>query len=385
MNVDKLRELIEEDEFGLLNVIEKPQALSEDERLADAFQDVLDFVDENGREPKEDLANMAEAKLAWRLRAIRSDRAQLELLAGMDDRGLLQVSDEPPSSLDELFGSDELGMLDIGDAVEIMDTSALPELKQPDERATNKRADDFERFEPLFVRVQDELRRGVRKLAVFRTSGEQPRAGEFFVLRGVLCLVDEVDDKTRDRHGRINGRMRVVFENGTEANYLLRAFTRKLYQAGKRVTDPVVAVDGGSPVENPDSTSTVYILKSLSDDPRVQSIPFLHKIGFTDGSVERRIAGAEDSITYLKAPVEVVGEYEVPGAGARSLEKMLHKVFAEVRLDAGFERNGVKVGDATEWFSVPRDRIDEAIELIQRGAIVNYRYDPKTLSFVLAE
>ncbi len=37
----------------------------------------------------------------------------------------------------------------------------------------------------------------------------------------------------------------------------------------------------------------------------------LHKIGVTKGSVQQRIANAENEPTYLLAPVKVVAEFEI--------------------------------------------------------------------------
>jgi hypothetical protein len=38
--------------------------------------------------------------------------------------------------------------------------------------------------------------------------------------------------------------------------------------------------------------------------------------------------------------------------------------------------------DASEWFVVPRAVIDQAIELIQSGAIVRYVYDAKAQKLI---
>lgn len=383
MDLDKLREIIAEDEFGLLDAPEKAPALTEDERLADSFQEILDFVAANGREPTEDVANMAEATLAWRLKAIRGDASQIAVLESIDTAGLLDVADEPPSSLAELFESDDLGILDTSEAEHILDESNLPEQHaSPEKVAESKPAEDFEKFEPMFEKVHAELKAGVRTLTV-AAKEENIREGAFFVVRGMLCYIDHVGEAETGNYGRTAERVRVIYDNGTESDPQRRSFQRALHRYGKAVTEPALiereelAVDPDAPI------GSVYVLRSLSDDPKIRNIPFLHKIGFTDGSVEKRIANAEESITYLKAPVEVVAVYEVPGAGARALEKMLHTVFDEARLDAGFERNGVRVGDATEWFSVPRNRIDEAVRMIQSGVIVNYSYDPENLVFVI--
>ena len=53
----------------------------------------------------------------------------------------------------------------------------------------------------------------------------------------------------------------------------------------------------------------------------------------------------------------------------------MHRVFAEVRLDiTQIDRKG-RDYDPSEWFVVPRTVIDQAIELIISGEIVDYIYD----------
>ena len=54
---------------------------------------------------------------------------------------------------------------------------------------------------------------------------------------------------------------------------------------------------------------------------------------------------------------------------------MLHRLFASVRMDIWFEKNGETVAEAREWFAVPLQIIDEAIKLIESGSIKNYEYD----------
>lgn len=388
MDPEKLRELIEQDEFGLLDAPPKPVALTSDERLIAGFEEIQDFVAKHGREPVDDVANMAEATLAWRLQGIRADASQVEALRPIDKHGLL-APPAPPKSIDELLAADEFGLLGPANDEEvaaeaIFDTSLLPKppAKQPDEYAEMRPAKDFERFAPMFEQVHDELRRGVRKLVEFRVE-KNIEAGTFFVLRGVLCYVDAVGEAERDRHGKLNPRIRVVFENGNESNYLRRSFARGLYRFGRRVTDPEAAANAAMGLAPETAMGYVYVLRSLSDDPQITAIPHLYKIGFTKRSVRERLAGAADAITFLKAPVEVVAELKMPLVMAKRVERLLHKLFAPARLDATYEICGVSTGEATEWFSVPFKAIDEAIKLIENEAVASYRYDLESEKLVL--
>jgi hypothetical protein len=118
-------------------------------------------------------------------------------------------------------------------------------------------------------------------------------------------------------------------------------------------------------------------LRSLSDDPQVTAIPDLHKIGFTTTTPKQRLSGAAKHPTFLGADVEEVASYEMPAAMARGVEKLLHQFFAGARIDAWFERGGVTSAEVNEWFSVPRETINQAIDMLQAETIGSYEYDPE--------
>ncbi len=110
MDADKLKVMIEEDEFGLLNVKVASPALTEEQRLVASFDEVTAFVVKNGRDPAEDPSDVNEFMLAARLKSIRANSALCEALAGSDDLGLLKEP-EPPTSIAEALASDDLGLL----------------------------------------------------------------------------------------------------------------------------------------------------------------------------------------------------------------------------------------------------------------------------------
>ncbi|MFH4338870.1 GIY-YIG nuclease family protein, partial [Acinetobacter baumannii] len=66
----------------------------------------------------------------------------------------------------------------------------------------------------------------------------------------------------------------------------------------------------GGITENDTSTGYIYILKSQSKEPKIQSLEHLYKIGFSTTTVEKRIANAKKEPTYLMADVEVIAEYQ---------------------------------------------------------------------------
>ncbi len=165
---------------------------------------------------------------------------------------------------------------------------------------------------------------------------------------------------------------------GSLNHLLLQSLARSLYDNGRRVTEPdtVTLARMGLEVETP--MGVIYVLRSLSIDPRVTSIPNLHKIGFTNSTTAKRVVNAAHAKTYLNAPVKIVAEYGVPAAIASGVEMTLHHFFAAARLNVTYERNGKSVTTADEWFSVPFQVIDEAIGLFEAETITNYEYDPST-------
>jgi len=59
----------------------------------------------------------------------------------------------------------------------------------------------------------------------------------------------------------------------------------------------------------------------------------------------------------------------------QKLEHLLHKFFGEACLDIEVTDNSGKKYVPREWFIAPIGIIDQAIQLIITGEIVNYKYD----------
>jgi T5orf172 domain len=378
IDTEILRQMIAEDDLGLLTLPVKSEGMTKDQRLVANFAEITEFVRMHGREPAKAAADVAEMKLYFRLDAILGNEQQREALTPHDELGILREP-EPPASLEEALAADPLGLLD-GPAPEI-DLHALRNVPKPsatpDKVAQRERCEDFELYEPLFKACHEELRAGVRKIVPFSKEGEI-KAGTFYLLKGLLAYV-AAEGERRKEHGRINTRLRCIFENGTEADLLLRSFSSQLYRFGKQVTDPEAKtmqvvedqLGGGA-------TGFVYVLRSLSEDPEIVAIPDLHKIGFTTNSTATRTSGAARSATFLGGPVKEVATFEMPAAMAGGVEGLLHRFFSAVRLDAWFERDGVTTAEIREWFSVPVDAVVEAIDLIEAESIQNYEYDRET-------
>ncbi|MGY4500538.1 hypothetical protein ACVWYH_004469 [Bradyrhizobium sp. GM24.11] len=133
-----------------------------------------------------------------------------------------------------------------------------------------------------------------------------------FILNGVLVYVAEVGE-THIRNGKKNARLRLIFDNGTEGNNLLRSLATELYKDpnGRRITTTDMGpLFTDTPAAGDAQTGMIYVVKSLSDDPEIRRLDgALHKIGFTSGKMEIRIQNAKDDPTFLMAPVHPVTTY----------------------------------------------------------------------------
>lgn len=378
---ENLRKMIAEDEFGLLVVPEKVRRRTSDERLLTGFEEIVEFVMERGREPEVGASDIGERKLGMRLRAIVGNESQREALRELDQLGLLREP-APPTSLADALASDMAGLLD-EPPDGIFEIRNVPRAAPttPDKIAQRQPCHDFATFEPLFKRCHSELRAGIRQIIPFRRE-QQIRPDTYYVLRGLLVFVAAAGDKVKE-HGRVNARLRCIFENGTEADMLLRSLSSQLYRFGKRITDPLPAVLPSMDLAPGTRMASIYVLRSRSADPQVVGLSDVHKIGSTKQSVEARTRNAFKTMTFLNAPVDVVAEYEVPAGVEAKIEHILQRLFGAVRLDVWFERERRTIAEAKEWFVVPLDAIDQAIQLIHSEAIVNYEYDASSRRLVL--
>ncbi len=128
---------------------------------------------------------------------------------------------------------------------------------------------------------------------------------------------------------------------------------------------------------------TIYVLRSKSDNAFIAANrEVIHKIGVTGGDVKARIANAKKDPTYLLADVEMVASFKLANINRKRLEALLHKFFASARLDLELkDRFGFEV-TPREWFMVPLEAIQNAIEKLKEGTIQDYRHDPNSARIV---
>lgn len=421
MTDEELSALIADDEFGLFVVKAKPTPKdSEEERLLSKFTEILSFVEANERPPSDLAEDRNERLLAVRLQAIRKSPDHCKALEKFDEFGLLKeaptpeplepkppaipqdapkrenppeknlhvspqenpaqsIAETPPASIDELLADpffDDLSM----EGMEIFDLKHIPkivEVESPDYVAQRKPCVDFDEFEEAFRQCQRELRAGARKLIEFRNE-QQIEAGKFYVLRGILLLVAEIGERV-EKNGKWNARLRCIFENGTESDMFLRSLSSELYKDGRRVTEPDENVIKNMVVGPDDQQSGfIYVLRSLSTDPIIQTIPNLHKIGLARQSIQGRIQNAANEPTYLMAPVKLVASYDAYNVNLPKLESLLHRFFDSAAVIVQVTDTKGYVQTPKEWFSVSLPVIRQAVELLISGEITKYHYDADT-------
>lgn len=383
-----LNEIFNDDPLGLLNVKAKSCSTgTSDIRLQSSFHEINDFIDKNGRYPAPNLENISEYQLHSRLSGLRNSPNKHEYLRHIDKHGLLSdtthvqepvVPYEAPkefSSIDDILGDDSGGIL--GDDNEgLFDLTHIPkQTTMPDYVARRKPCKDFDRFEHRFMACQQELSAGLRKLIPFKNE-QQINEGCFYVLQGVLLLVEKVG-KRKTVKGKVNARLRCIFENGTESDMMLRSLSAELYKDGRRITvsDDELLNGFNNISDSDEKAGYIYILRSLSANPKIQSIKNLYKIGYASNTVEDRIKNAENEPTYLMAKVHIVEAYQCYNMNPQKLEALVHRIFSKVCIDLDIaDANGNK-HRPREWFTAPLSVIEQAIEFIITGDITGLYYD----------
>ena len=364
------------------------------ERIIAGFEDIQRFVEEHGHAPRHGEGH----DIFERLYAVRLDRiAQLpecrELVAPLDHQGLL--TGRAPQAAHEVDDLDDDALLaelgvdaEVSEITELRHVRSSAEKRAAEEIANRERCEDFAAFKPLFEQVQKDLDQGVRSARPFELKAEI-KAGRFFIVGGQKAYVAEMGEIEITAQGRTDARLRVIFDNGTESNMLMRSLQRALNKddAGRRITEPIAGpLFSDRPREGDAASGTIYVLRSLSDHPLVAAHrELIHKIGVTSNDVKQRIAGARLQPTFLLADVEVVATYELFNINRSKLENLIHRIFEPARFDVEIlDRFGRPIVPR-EWFMVPLFVIDEAVERIKDRTIVDYRYDPKTAKLVKQE
>ena len=386
IDLDKLRS--ELDEFA------EPQKRigrsHREERIIAGFEEIQRFVEKNGRAPQ----HGEDRDIFERLYAVRLDRLRAlqecqSLLTPMDRQGLLSGREIVAAASSGTIDDDELlaeleGAAGAGDITDLRHVRKSADKRAAEEIANRIVCTDFEKFKPIFERVNRELKSGIRRTLPVGTMDEfrmaEIQKGEYFILQGQIAYVAEVGEGFRTQYDRRDSRLRVIYDNGTESNLLMRSFQRALHRdtAGRLITNPNAGpLFAEEPADNDLASGTIYVLRSKSDHPVVAANRnVLHKIGVTGSKVETRIANANLDPTFLMADVEIIATYELYNINRIKLENLIHRVFDPAQLDIELmDRFGNPV-KPREWFLVPLFVVNEVVERIKDGSITQYVYDP---------
>ncbi|MDQ7047267.1 MAG: GIY-YIG nuclease family protein [Sulfurovum sp.] len=368
-----LDDILNSDPLELLSDLKvKNPVITADDRLIATFEEINDFYEKHNCEPQK-TTDMNERRLYSRLKGLREHPQKREALKKYDRFDLL-LSDKI-ISLDDIFENDPLGLLSQNEE-DIFTLIHIPKITtMPDYVSSRKACKEFEKYEYLFVACQNDLKNRKRELIKFQNE-QQIKKGYYFVLNGILLYVLDVGVPFK-KQGKTNARLKLIFENATESDMLLRSLSAELYKNGQRVSEyDESKIEGLYEVDDDDTQNGyIYILKSLSNEDVIRTKKNLFKIGFSTTGVETRIKNAVNDPTYLMAEVQTVSAYEVYNVNPHKLEQLIHKFFSSSCLNIDIFDGKGNVHKPREWFIAPLSVIEEAVELIISARIIDYRYD----------
>jgi len=374
--------------------VETKKAISRtlrEERIIAGFEEIQRFTEEQGRHPQHgESRDIFERLYAVRLDRMREVQECYKLVEPLDHQGLLIGSVSTlPANVDDLDDDAllaELGVeVDAPPLTELKYVRSTAEKKAADDIANREKCEDFDAFKPLFEQVQKELSSGLRETRPFEMKAEIEK-GRFFIVSGQKAYVAEKGETTTNDQGRTDARLRVIFDNGTESSMLMRSLQRALNKddAGRRITEPTAGpLFSDQTIDGDEASGTIYVLRSKSDHPLVtDNRELVHKIGVTNMSVEKRIAGAHLQPTFLMANVEIIATYELYNINRTKLENLIHRIFEPARLEIEIMDRFGRPVVPREWFLLPLFVIKEAVERIKDGSISEYCYDPESAALM---
>jgi hypothetical protein len=372
----------------------KPDLTPVEERIIAGFEDIQLFVDKNEKLPNPNADDIFERIYATRLGQIRNKDECVKILTAHDHQDLLTENNaDALTDLKKL--NDEALLSELGietetitnddDITQLRHIRSPEEIKAAEEIANRTKCEDFEKFKPIFDALASEIKLGLKQIRPFQDDASVAQ-GNIFILNGQQLYIAERGETFINDYGRRDSRLRVIYDNKTESNILMRTLTRALNkdENGRRITDPNAGPLFSEKISDDDkSAGTIYVCRSLSDNPYLkENKTIVHKIGVTSTSMERRLANAEHDPTFLMAKVEVVATYELFNIDRTKLEALLHKFFADAQLKIEIKDRFGKPVTPREWFCVPLNIIEQAIEMVKDETIVNHQYDAKKAEII---
>lgn len=363
----------------------RKRATSSD-RLIAGFQEILAFHEANGRLPED---TPEEASLFHKWTGLLKSEKKIERCRPFDDLGILpqsvQTVEEPQAEyhreqteeeqleailndplLADIEDGADLGLFDVPEYMR----QRLEARKEAEYIGKRRPCEDFDKYTDGFKEIQQGLKSGKYKLVKF--SEPNLKVGRYFVEQGIIGYLAAFEQEAKNNLNRVDGRTRVIYENGSEADIKFRTITKNLSVDGYSIMDcsemsPEDFEECFTLTDKDVESGTIYVLRSKSSRPEITAIKDLYKIGFTVTSVESRIANAKNEPTYLCADVEVVATWKVYNVKSSTFEALIHKLFAPVQLQVTVDGHRPK-----EWFIVPFKVIEEAVTAIISGKPIEY-------------
>lgn len=377
---EQLVDIFENDLSPILDISPKNTVFNEFQDLKEIFLEINNYFKEHNQEPTSS-ENIKERRLSVILKEIRSDYLKKKELKQYDGYNLLGEIKEV-KNLQDIFESDFTNILDTSLEDELFDIKSFDiERAKADFVARRKPCKDFDNYKELFKKIHGELKSKNRKIIKFEEI--DLKEGSFFVLDGIVVLLEKIDGKNiknfqgRTGDKRDDPRTRCIFENGLESNMYLRSLQKLLYKNGKRISETneeaLEVFDDNFGSVN--ISGYIYVLKSLTDKQPIKNIPNLYKIGFSTNQVIERVKNAKNETTFLNSDVEIISETPISGFSPSKIENIIQSFFSKRKIDIEIvDKSGKKV-KPNEWFSVPIDIIHEAIDLLRKNNLNGHRYD----------
>lgn len=290
-------------------------------------------------------------------------------------------------SFDDIFDSDELGLFDdvqpdilISNNQNQSGSRAMQERYEDEDVASRFQCKDFYKFEATFESIYHAIQSGTftKNTAV---SPKSINVGGVFVLNGQLCYIADIYKAEARKDSRSQERLRLIFANGTESNMLTHSLATAQYKYDNSYqlmitdTDWVDAELAKNFGDGHHLTGVIYVAKLIKPPSNLTHYRNLHKIGFSTLTGAARTKNSIRDTAFLRQEVHIIAEWQVYDANARSVEGVLHAFFHNQRVKVSIKGEGDDVYNANEWFDVPLEQIQKAVNLVIAGEIKNYRVD----------
>ena len=358
---------------------------SEEERVIAGFEEIQNFYKNFNRIPENlDNRDIFERIYAIRLKRIMQLKKYHDLLEGFDYYKLLTrqniVEDLEKNENDIKQLLSNLGISsEKNDFLNLQHVRTFEDRKLSEEFAKRETCKIFETYKPLFQRVQSDLNNGIRESIPIK---ERPTIEKdmFFILNGQKTYVAEVGSKFKQEYGIIDARLYLIFDNGTESRMLMSSLQRILAmdKSSRIITSTNLGPLFSTTSSSEDFlTGTIYVLRSKSKVPFIaENYNLIHKIGYTTGTIKKRISKAVTDPTFLMAEVEIVESYKIYNIKISKFESLIQKIFIKSKLDIEIPDRFDNSFKPEEWFFVPLKAIQDAVEKIIDGSITRFIYDP---------